>query len=127
MLQSVNGGAETANLKPDQAVALSAQKRYKMELQAEISKLRERYSQATKKTVKPQAVVVEGGANTGTVAEPMTVEANSLMRGSRYAQKRTERQQYSRHRGTITDNSEKASPDTNPRRPQNRVNMVQIQ
>lgn len=31
-LQSVNGGPETANLNQDQTVAISAQKRYKMEL-----------------------------------------------------------------------------------------------
>ena len=53
-LQSVNGGPETANLKPDQAVAISAQKRYKMELQAEISRLRDRYSQATQANKKPK-------------------------------------------------------------------------
>ena len=44
----MNGGPETANLKPDQAAALSIQKRYKLELQAEISKLREKYSAVKK-------------------------------------------------------------------------------
>ena len=49
VLQSVNGGPETANLKPEQDQVLTAQKRYKMELQDEINRLRDRYSQATKK------------------------------------------------------------------------------
>ena len=44
VLQSVNGGPETANLKPEQDQVLTAQKRYKMELQDEINKLRDRYS-----------------------------------------------------------------------------------
>ena len=45
----MNGGPETANLNVDPNQSITAQKRYKMELQAEINMLRERYKEATKK------------------------------------------------------------------------------
>ena len=63
--------------------------------------------------------------NTETINSTANAPPPKIPTGTRYpAQKRTERHQHSRHRGNITDNSEKASPDTNPKRPQNRVNIV---
>ena len=51
----MNGGPETANLKLDNNVALSAQKRYKIEMQAEISKLRDRNGQGSRQKQGRQA------------------------------------------------------------------------
>ena len=85
----MNGGPETVNLNADPNQSITAQKRYKMELQAEINMLRERYKEATKKQDVIENENREGQANwTSTASAPKNSPGSYPLRNVQMSQEK---------------------------------------